>query len=103
MASMSMTAAFATAVSGLQANAERFSVAASNVVNANSTDFKARLASSTSQVPNGVSTSVSPSDQTVDVAREFIGMIEAQIGYSSNAEVIETTRQMTGTLLDVVA
>ncbi len=103
MLAMSITTSFATAVSGLQANAERFGVAAFNVVNANSTDFKARVATSTSQVPNGVTTSVSQSDQPVDVAQEFVGMIEARIGYGANAQAIETARRMTGALLDVVA
>lgn len=100
---MSVATIMATAVSGLQANAERFQVAAVNIVNANSKDFRAQLATSTSQAPSGVSTSLSQSDEPVDLVHEFVDMIEAGIGYGANAEVVDTARRMTGTLLNIVA
>ena len=100
---MGISETFATAVSGLQANANKFRVAASNVVNANSDGYTAKVASTLSQSPSGVATHVSQSDQPVDVASEFINMIEARIGYGANAQVIETTRGMSGSLLNLVA
>ena len=92
-----------TAVSGLQANAVRVSVAASNVVNANSEGFKARAVAASSVTPAGVATSVTQTAQPVDIAQEFVGMIQAEAGYGANAAVLRTARDLTGTLLDVLA
>ncbi len=98
-----MDATFSTAISGLQANAARFGVAAFNVVNANSDGFKARAVAASSTVPGGVSTSVTQTDQPVDVAQEFVGMIQSEAGYGANAEVMNTASRMTGALLDILA
>jgi len=92
-----------TAVSGLQANAVRFGTAAFNIVSANSVGFNARAVSASSTVPSGVTTSVAETDQPVDMAREFVSMIEAEAGYGANAAVVRTASHMTGTLLDVMA
>jgi flagellar hook protein FlgE len=98
-----MDTTFATAVSGLQANAVRFGTAAFNVVNSNTDGFKARAVSASDVVPGGVSTSVSQTAQSPDVAQEFVGMIQAEAGYGANAKVIDTASRMTGALLDVLA
>jgi flagellar hook protein FlgE len=94
---------FSTAVSGLQANAVRFGTAAFNVVNANSDGFKARAVSASSVVPGGISTSVTETRQPVDVAQEFVAMIQAEVGYGANAQVIDKASRMSGSLLDVLA
>lgn len=98
-----MDAMLSTAISGLQANAARFGTAAFNVVNANSEGFKARAVSASSTQPSGVSTILTETDQPVDVAQEFVGMIQAEAGYGANAAVARTASQLTGTLLDVLA
>src|SRR4051812_30181129 len=98
-----MDAIFSTGISGLQANAARVGVAAFNVVNANSDGFKARAISASSTAPGGVSTSVTQTDQPVDIAQEFVGMIQAEAGYGANAEVMDTASRMTGALLDIFA
>lgn len=92
-----------SAVSGLQAQAVRAATAASNVVNANTDGFKARAVTASSVVPSGVTTQVTQTDQPVDVAQEFVGMIQAEAGYGANAAVLRTASSMTGTLLDVLA
>ena len=93
----------ATAVSGLLANADRFRVAAFNVVNANTDDFKAHLATTVSQAPAGVRTETSVSDAPVDLAAEWVNMTVAQIGYDANAKVISSIERMNGALLDITA
>jgi flagellar hook protein FlgE len=100
---MSVDAIFSTAVSGLQANAARVGVAAFNVVNANTDGFKARAVNASGAQPSGVSTSVTQTDRAVDVAQEFVGMIQAEAGYGANAEVVNTASRMTGALLDILA
>ena len=100
---MSVDAIFSTAISGLQANAARVGIAAFNVVNANSEGFKARAVTASSSMPSGVATSVTRTDRPVDVAQEFVGMIQAEAGYNANAEVMSTASRMTGALLDVLA
>jgi flagellar hook protein FlgE len=100
---MSVDAIFSTAISGLQANSARVGVAAFNVVNANTEGFKARAVTASSTVPGGVATSVTQTGQPVDVAQEFVGMIQAEAGYDANAEVMNTASRMTGALLDILA
>ena len=100
---MSVSAIFSTAVSGLQANAARVGVAAFNVVNANTDGFKARAVTASSTIPSGVSTGVAQTSQPVDIAQEFVGMIQAETGYGANAEVLNTASRMTGALLDILA
>ena len=73
------------------------------MVNANSDGFKARGVSAASVVPSGVSTSVTQTGRTVDVAHEFVGMIQAEAGYKANAKVVNTASRMTGALLDILA
>lgn len=94
---------FSTAISGLQANAMRVQAAAFNIVNANSVGFKAQAVTASSTVPGGVTTSARQTDQPVDMAQEFVGMIEAQASYGANASVITTASRMTGSLLDILA
>ncbi|MCD6073400.1 MAG: hypothetical protein K0Q70_283 [Rhodospirillales bacterium] len=77
--------------------------AAFNVVNANTEGFKARAVTASSTVPGGVATSVTQTGQPIDVAQEFVGMIQAEAGYDANAEVMNTASRMTGALLDILA
>jgi flagellar hook protein FlgE len=99
---MGMNTAFSTAVSGLYANAARFRVAAHNVVNANTDDFN-QLASQVSQAPSGVRFEISTGSAPVDLAREWVAMTEARVGYDANAKVISTLDRMSGALLDITA
>jgi flagellar hook protein FlgE len=100
---MRVDSILSTAISGLQANAARVGVAAFNVVNANSEGFKARAVTASSVIPGGVAASIAQTDKSVDVAQEFLGMIQAEAGYGANAEVVRTASRMTGALLDILA
>lgn len=100
---MSIDTTMSAAISGLHANAVRAGTAAFNVVNANTEGFKARSVNVSSVVPVGVTASVATTGRTVDVAQEFVGMIQAEVGYAANAQVIKAAEQMTGSLLDLLA
>ena len=105
---MSITGALSTAVSGLQASAVQFGVAAHNVANLNSDGYKALEVQFTSSVPGGrtfssgvVETKVLESDHGVNLAQEFINMTIAKISYAANAQVIRTLEDVTAIFLDI--
>lgn len=105
---MTVSGALSTAISGLHANALQFRVAANNVVNANTPDYQAKEVRTFSQVAGdgqnnavgGVTTSIVEGGE-VDLATEFISMIQAKISYTANAKVIESSEEMIGALLDI--
>lgn len=108
---MSVSSVLSVAVSGLNASAVRFNVAANNIVNANSEGYQARQVSTVSQSTGetdaasqsgGVSTVITTGG-SVDLAQEFIQTIFASISYSANAQVIRTAEQTLGQLLDIRA
>jgi flagellar hook protein FlgE len=109
---MSITGALSTAVSGLQASAVQFGVAAHNVANLNSDGYKALEVQVTSSVPGGtnngrtfssgvVETKILESNHGVDLAQEYVNMTIAKISYTANAEVIRTLEDMTAIFLDI--
>jgi flagellar hook protein FlgE len=108
---VSISGALSVAVSGLQENATRFSVAANNIVNANSEGYTAQRVQSSSHVAGsgtgasagGVTATVVQTDQPVDIASEFVSMIQARVGYAADATVIEMASGMLGHLLDIQA
>ncbi len=103
---MSLTNALSAAVSGLHASSHQFRVAANNVVNANSEDFKPQEVRYFSQIGNqssgGVRTTTVETD-SVDLALEFITMTQAKITYSANAKVIATMEEIVGATLNITA
>ena len=107
---MSVSSVLSVAVSGLNASAERFSVAANNIVNANSDGYQALHATTVSQTagsgpgasPGGVRNVITQGG-TVDLAHKIVDSIFARISYSANAQVIRTADQTLGQLLDIRA
>ena len=39
----------------------------------------------------------------VDLTQEFVGLIQAEIGYTANAQVIRTGEGLSRTLIDILA
>lgn len=81
---MAIGQTLAIAVSGVKANALRANVAANNIVNASTPDFKSRQVRTTSLVtsplePGGGVLAQLIGGGDVDVATEFIHLIEADI------------------------
>ena len=99
---MSMTGALSAAVSGLNASALRFGVAANNIVNANTPGFKAGRVETVSAVAGGVRAVVREGGG-VDIAREFVAQIQAENSYAANALVIRSIDGLLGSLFDIEA
>jgi flagellar basal-body rod protein FlgC len=94
-------------VSGLHANAERFRVAANNIVNAHSEGYQAGNVRSVSQTDAanqvGGVRNVITEGGSVDMAGDIVETIFARIGYTVNAKVIRSAEEMLGQLLDIRA
>ena len=104
--------ALATAVSGLKASALKANVAATNIVNQNTAGYKARRVRTLSQVTSqpfgggGVVARViadSESGGEMDLAREFIRLIEAEAAYRANVGVIRAAEDMERESVDLIA
>lgn len=108
---MNVSSVLSVAVSGLNASAERFNVAANNIVNANTEGYQARRVNSVSQSTGGTSAAsqaggvrnVVTQGGSVDLASEIVDTIFAGISYSANAQVIRTAEETLGQLLDIRA
>ena len=107
---MSISSVLSVAVSGLNASAQRFNVAANNIVNANSEGYQALRVDAVSQTTGGGATAgaggvrnVITQGGTVDIATEIVDSIFARISYSANAQVIRTAERTLGQLLDIRA
>lgn len=109
---MSLTGALSTAVSGLNASAVQFRIAANNIVNANTPNYQAKEVRTLSQIAGleqgnhgaavgGVTTTI-VDGADVNLASEFIDLTQAKISYTANAQVIATTEELVGSLLDVL-
>ena len=100
--------ALATAVSGLKVSALKANVAATNIVNQNTAGYKTKYVRTLSQVTSqafgggGVVARVI-ADGEVDLAQEFIRLIEAEAAYRANAGVIRTAEDMEREIVDVIA
>ncbi len=108
-----------TALSGLYAAEQRISVAADNIANVNTPNFRAKDVVQTSQSTGGVSTQVvdrSPATVTVatsegtseqrpnvSLERELIQSQTASYDYQANLKVLKTERDITKSLLDIQA
>jgi flagellar basal-body rod protein FlgC len=105
---MRISGALSSAVSGLAANAASVQAVAENVANANTPGYRAVEVRASSAIagggasPGGVKfTRVRQGE--VDLARQFTRLIQAEISYSANAQVVRTADNLARKLIDVVA
>lgn len=96
-----------TAFSGLNASGRQAQVAADNIVNANTPDFVAARVRTTSvavgNAGGGVLAQTVAGTQGVDVATELLSLIQAQVSYNANAQVIRVGDSLARTLIDITA
>jgi len=108
---MQISGALSSAISGLAANAQTAAAVAGNVANVNTQGYQAARVSTASVAaggpggrhsPGGVRVSVIR-DGGVDLTEQFVQLIQAEVAYSANAQVIKTTGEVSARLLDVLA
>lgn len=102
--------ALATSISGLNANALRVRVAATNIVNLNTPGFKAEtvrtVSINTTQGAvggSGVVAQVIESGNEVDLAFEFTRLIEAEAAYRAGVRVIQTIERIERETINILA
>jgi flagellar basal-body rod protein FlgC len=103
---MAISGVLATAISGLTANARRAQVAADNIVNVNTPGFAAARVLTTSIVAGGegggVLARVVEGTGGVDLGREFVDLIGAQVAYDANAQVIRAGEDLARRIVDII-
>lgn len=93
------------ALSGMQSASTRMAVSAHNVANLLTEGFRPQRATQTAQASGGSQATVSTASQpeSVDLAREFVGQIEAKTQFKASARVLAAEAEMRGSLLDIFA
>ena len=113
-----------SALSGMSAHATKLAVAANNIANINTDQFKKSTATIESNISGQPETKITqsttpgailvnseglPEGETirelsnVDIAEELVQMKVAEYGYKANIGVIRTQDEMIGTILDIIA
>ena len=112
-----MISALNAATSGLQASVIMLNTSAHNVANSSTLGFKKDVVHLSSRASGGVSARVEKSTEpgptlyssdgklvqgsNVNMAEEILKQIQAKILFKANAQVIKTTAQTQGSLLDI--
>lgn len=98
---MAISPVLTTAVSGLNANAQKANVAANNIANVQTAGYEAQSVSFTTVVSGGglssgtaVSAQLIGTGQDVDLGTEIVRLREADITYRANAAVIRTAEEL---------
>lgn len=104
------------AVSGMQAQSVRANVAANNIANSSTKGYKpqqvrtstlaTKQVSENNYSPGGVQVNVSQASDSgagVDVALEMINLIQAEISYNANAQIIQRAEDMARRVVDLKA
>jgi|TARA_B100000315_G_scaffold257123_1_gene304920 flagellar hook-associated protein FlgK len=106
---LSISGVLSTAVTGLHASSVQFRTAANNIVNANTPNYEAKEVRTISQVAGsdqgntgGVTTTIIEGGD-VSLVSEYINMTQAKISYTATAEVIATSEELVGSLLDITS
>ncbi len=95
---------FSVARSGLEAATARLDTAAHNIANMETPGFKRQEVLQTAQPEGGVKVSIQSAPQDGPaMVQDIITQLSASYTYKANLQVVETAKEMSGTLLDVKA
>ncbi len=103
---MQISSALSSAVSGLAANAAAVQAIAENVANVNTPGYRAVRVRTSSVVAGSSAGGVQATrvrEGEVNLVRQFTRLIQAEISYTANAQVVRTADDITRKLIDVVA
>lgn len=96
--------AMSVAQSGLQAAQTRLNASANNVANAVTPGFRRDEVQARPSAAGGVETEVQKAQQPgVSLEQEVVDQMSASFAYRANLQVLRTSDQMMGSLLDVRA
>ena len=93
-----------TALSGMNAAAMHIGTSAHNIANAMTPGFRRQQVQQSAEPQGGVRTTISTAALPGDaLAEDIVGQMAASVVYRANAQTLRTQRDLTGTLLDVMA
>ena len=99
-----MNALSSIALSGINAAQTRLNASAHNIANAMTPDFRRQLVTQTAEPAGGLSASLSQAAQPGDaLAEDIVAQMSASVLYRANARTLRTDRDLTGTLIDLMA
>lgn len=103
---MRISSALSSAVSGLAANAASVQAVAENVANVNTPGYRAVRVRASSVIAGGDTGGVRVTrvrQGGVDLARQFTQLIQAEISYTANAQVVRAVDDLARKVINVVA
>lgn len=100
---MAIESVLATAVSGLLLQSRRAASAADAIANVNTPGYRRTTVNGVDRIPGGVGTVTQTGGEGVDLTREFVDLIQAEIGYTANARVIRAGEDLSRSLIDILA
>ena len=93
-----------TALSGMNAAAMHIGTSGHNIANALTPGFRRQQVQQSAEPQGGVRTTISTAALPGDaLAEDIVGQMAASVVYRANAQTLRTQRDLTGTLLDVMA
>lgn len=93
-----------TALSGMNAASMQIGVSGHNIANAMTPGFRRQQVQQTAMPEGGVRAEVSTSAVAGDaLAEDIVNQMAASVVYKANAQTVRTQRDLTGSLLDVLA
>lgn len=93
-----------TALSGMNAATMHIGTSAHNIANAVTPGFRRQQVQQSAEPQGGVRTTISTAELPGDaLAEDIVGQMTASVVYRANAQTLRTQRDLTGTLLDVMA
>ena len=98
---MNSSSILSNAVSGMHASSLQLQATANNIVNAGLSNYKEVQVGDT--VPKANSIPDNFKNITPSLVNEMVNLIQIQHSYTANAKVVETSQELVGSLLDIMA
>jgi flagellar hook protein FlgE len=93
-----------TALSGMNAASMHIGVSGHNIANALTPGFRRQQVQQSAEPQGGVRTTIGTAALPGDaLAEDIVGQMAASVVYRANAQTLRTQRDLSGTLLDVIA
>ena len=98
---MNSSSVLSNAVYGMYASSLQLQATANNIVNAGLSNYKEVQVGDT--VPKANSIPDNFKNITPSLVNEMVNLIQIQHSYTANAKVVETSQELVGSLLDIMA
>lgn len=91
------------ALSGLRASEKRIQVAADNIANVSTPNYKTAAVQQTSLAQGGVTSDVVKTEAPVDIAEQLVNSNVASYDFKANLKVLQAQRDLSKHLFDIQA